>query len=106
MTHSPITIKFSHRYKKMPEGFELSRLTGIDVVNLEELDSDFLAQDTAIVGGGHYPLPRRGKFMILYIETSRLGINLCGWQTIRRWTEKKEAYYRKHIGEVVECKVV
>lgn len=102
----PIAIKFSHRYKKMPEGFENSRLTSIDIVNIEDLDPDFLEADTAIVGGGHYEIPNRGRFMILYLETLRPGMNPWGWQTIRRWTERKAAYYRKHIGEMVRCEIV
>ncbi len=95
-------IKFSHQYHKMPPDYRISRLTDIQIVHLEDLDSAFIEKDTAIVGGGHYPLPAKGKFMILWLESSIMNIR---WQTIRRWTRSKEAYYRRYIGKLVDIEI-
>ena len=81
-----------------------THLTDVELVNLEDLDPAFLEADTAIRGGGHYPLPKKGKFMILWLFTTD-GIAAHRWQTIRRWTPEKEAYYRKHVGEAVRIGV-
>ena len=95
-------IKFIHLYEKMPPDFQVSRLTNVEVVNLEDLDPLFLERDTAIQEGGHYSLPKKGKYMILYLESGVMNIR---WQTIRRWTPGKEKYYRKYIGKLVNCQV-
>lgn len=96
-----ITIKFSHKYKKMPPGYERSLLTGISVVDIQSLNPDFIEADTAIVGGGNYPLPLHGRGIII-----RLATNGTRWTTIRRWTAEKEALYKDHLGEEVECRIV
>ena len=99
-----ILIKFSHQYVKFPPSFDDTYLTDVEVVNLEDLDPAFLEADTAIVGGGHYPLPKKGRYMILRLFTTD-GLDVHRWQTIRRWTPEKEAYYREHIGEQVKIEV-
>ncbi len=95
-------IKFSHLYEKMPPDYLISRLTNVEVVNLEDLDPVFLERDTAIQGGGHYSLSKKGKYMILWLGSSSKHEK---WQTIRRWTPGKEKYYRKYIGKLVNCEV-
>jgi len=98
-----LTIKFSHTYEKFPPSLENTFLVDVEAVNLEDLDSEFLEKDTKIVGGGHYPLPEKGKYLILWLES---GVEpTYPWQTIRRWTKGKEGYYRSHIGERVICDV-
>ena len=95
------TIKFSHKYTKMPDGFERSRLIAVFVTDRDKLCKEFIEYDTAIVGGGHYPLPR-GKLLVLLLqvmESSQL------WNTMRRWTPEKEQYYRGSCGERAECEV-
>ena len=100
-----ITIRFSARYEKMPQfSFEVTKLTAVELVNLEDLDPKFLERDTAIVGGGHYKLPKHGKYMILRLLTSRPG-TIWPWQTIRRWTAEKETHYRSHVGEIVNIEI-
>jgi len=94
-----ISIRFSHKYVKMPQDFEISTLTSVENVNLEYLDPAFLERDTAIVGGGHYPLPKKGRYMILWLESPSGAV----WQTIRPWNPGKEKYYESHIGELVRC---
>ena len=99
-----ITIKFSHKYTKMPfcnDNFGAhTYLTEVEPVNLEDLDPEFIRKDTEISGGGHYPLPKRGKYMILWLFTTD-GLKAHRWQTIRRWTPEKENYYVSHINEMV-----
>ncbi len=93
-----ITIRFSNLYIKMPPVFERLVLAGLKLVNLEDIYPAFLEADTAIVGGGHFPLSSGGRYMILRLDT-----NGRIWQTIRRWTPQKEAYYHSRIGEAVRC---
>ena len=103
-----ITIEFSHWYKKFPKSFEGTKtsLVGVKVVNLEDLDKKFIEEDTAILGGGHYELPATGKYMILGLITTKVGVRCIHvWQTIRRYTPEKEAYYRAHVNEEVRIEV-
>jgi hypothetical protein len=96
-------IKFSHHYVKMPSDFKTSVLTDIEIIHLENFCKSFIERDTAITGGGHYKLPSTGKFMLLSLRSLLWGRH---WQTIRRWTPRKEAYYRSHVGEIVSCEIV
>ena len=97
------TIKFSHHYEKMPPDFRVSRLTDLQVEKIKYLAPEFLDADSRIVGGGNYPLPRSGLVIILWLESSVMNIR---WQTIRRWSSEKEKYYRKYIGQLVDCEIV
>lgn len=102
---SMITIKFSHQYVKFPPWLDDTILYDLEIVDMEDLDPKFIEEDTAILGGGHYPLPKKGKFLILRLcSYSPMG-EMKTWQTIRRWTPEKEAYYRKHIKEQVKIEV-
>jgi len=101
-------IKFSHKYNKFPQGFAKSRLIEVIPVNLEDLSTDFRIYDTQYTEGpvtSWYPLPLKGKYMILmlYSEGGHL------WTTIRSQRGMKGvdklAYYRSHIGEVFDCVV-
>jgi hypothetical protein len=117
-----ITIKFAHKYLKFPPKLELRRtyLAKIDIVNLEDLDKIFLDNDTAYSDDenhiNYYPLPKKGKYMILYLISiykipegirsfSPSILKMHRWQTIRRWTPEKEKYYRSHIGEEVKIEI-
>lgn len=99
-----ITIKFSKIYKKFPPTFEGTYLTDVELVNLEDLDPDFLEYDTVATDGSHYALPKKGRYMILWLFTTD-GLAAHRWQTIRRWTSEKEAYYRAHVNEEVRIEV-
>ena len=92
-------IKFSHLYEKMPKDFGLSKIVCVDVVNIEDLLYEFVQRDTAIVGGGHYPLPIKGKFLVISLQSA----SKHNWQTIRRWTQKKELFYKEWVGKFVDC---
>ena len=102
-------IKFSHKYNKFPQGFAKSRLIEVIPVNLEDLGTNFRIYDTQYTEGpviSWYPLPLKGKYMILmlYSEGGHL------WTTIRSQRGMKGidklAYYRSHIGEVFDCEVI
>lgn len=82
-------IKFSHRYHKMPPAPDPSRLIEVLVANRATLHSAFVEYDTAIIGGGNYPLPG-GKVLVLLLQAESGEL----WTTIRRWTPDKEQYYR------------
>ena len=100
-----ITIMFSNYYNKFPDSFNNTKLINVEIVNLEELNPEFLEQDTAIKGGGHYKLPKYGKYMILWLETTYIDGNIHFWQTIRRWTQSKEIYYKNNINKLVNIEV-
>ena len=98
-----MTIKFSHVYKKMPPSINLepTYLVGVSVCDIEKLPVEFLVFDTAILSGGAYPLPKKGKYIVLTLNT---GIQT--WTTIRRWTHRKYTYYADNLGQLVNVAVV
>lgn len=103
------TIKFSHRYMKMKDGFEQSTLLDVLPVKLEDLSIRFLEYDTVYIDENgnheHYPLPTKGDYMILVLQNHTIDYNGVMWTTIRRRTPEKEKYYRNLIGSVLECKI-
>jgi len=102
-----ITINFSHHYKKMPAGFERSRLLEVIPVRLEAIGEHFREYDTTYIEDGeekHYFLPATGDYMILLLLSSTGNL----WTTIRSSRTRdrdKLKYYRGHIGEVCNCQV-
>lgn len=96
------SIRFSHRYTKMPRKISGTFIENVEVNYLEKLDPEFIKKDTAIRGGGHYPLPETGKVIIIWLWTPDTNFTKSHrWQTIRPWTEQKEKYYKKLVGEEV-----
>lgn len=102
-----LIINFSHKYNKMPFGFQSSKLLEVLPVRLEDLSPEFLRYDTSYLDGGEekqYVLPKSGAYMILLLQA----ISGAGpiWTTIRsQWPPEKLEYYRSHIGEVFECQI-
>lgn len=98
------TIKFSHKYFKMPDGYEKSTLLQVLNINRDEISDSFYDYDTTYATGfnetARYPLPP-GKLIILMLK-SKTGLL---WTTIRRWTPEKEKYYQSIVGHVVDCVV-
>ena len=99
-------VKFSHWYFKFPQ-FRLDEtyLLGVSICNLEDLPEYFIDYDTKYVkglSGGFYPLPEKGKYMILFFFSGSDEL----WTTIRRWTPRKEKYYKSLIGQRVEIEVL
>lgn len=110
-----LKMKFSHRYDKMPKGFENSRLLDVIPIKLQDLSIEFIVYDTHYsddeLSDGFYPLPAKGDYMILLLRCEDdFGIDRNIWTTIRsqkgRGGIDKLAYYRKNIGEVFDCVVI
>jgi len=104
-------IKFSHFYTKMPRDYQHSKLLDVLPVKLEDLSLDFILYDTAYEEAGeikYYPLPGKGNYMVLMLQAGSGKGKI--WTTIRsqhgRGGIDKLSYYRKHIGEICECRVV
>ena len=91
-----LTIKFSHKYDKLRamDEHEQPKLLQVLDVELSDLSPDFLDYDTAIVGGGYYKLPKKGKYLLLMFEGNH-GL----FTTLRAaWPPQKAAFYRNNIG--------
>lgn len=93
-------IKFSHRYQKMPPGFERSQLLEVLIADKNDLSEPFKNYDT-FYHTGFYELPK-GKLLILLLRTQSGRYANSLWTTIRRWTPEKEAYYHKMRGEIFD----
>lgn len=94
-----LTISFSHRYQKMPDGFERSKLLEVIPIDLKDLSDEFREYDTNF-SGGNYPLPKSGKYLILMLLSEKKHL----WTTIRRaYPPEKETYYRSQIGKIFDC---
>lgn len=93
------TIKFSHRYKKMPKVLEPTFITEIRKVHFNDLTPEFIKADTETVNGDFYTLP---PIMLIIIELWTNGIK---WQTIRPWNEEKEKYYKSLRGQEVKIEI-
>ena len=102
-----LRINFSHLYKKMPFGYESSKLLDVLPIRLEDLSPEFLRYDTSYLDGGEekqYQLPKSGAYMILLLQASSGAGPL--WTTIRsQWPPEKLEYYRGKRGEVFECRI-
>lgn len=103
----PNRINFSHLYRKMPFGFQSSKLLEVLPVRLEDLSQEFLRYDTSYLDGGEekqYVLPKSGAYMILLLQASSGAGPI--WTTIRsQWPATKLEYYKSHVGEVFECRI-
>lgn len=82
----------------------------IFVCDVKDLGERYIKWDTAYYGQHgkveYYPLPT-GKVIVIYLMTSNEALEEAyTWQTIRRWTPKKEDYYRNLIGQEVEILIV
>lgn len=97
-------IKFSAKYKKMPqEHLEKTRLLAVFKVDRSQLSAPFLEWDTKYADKpGSFQLPKGKEFLVLMLLTEeRL------WTTIRAaWPPEKEAYYRSHVGEQIEIEII
>lgn len=93
------TIKFSHKYKKMPVVLSPTFLKGVRLKHYNELTEDFIKLDTETVDGKFYQLP---KTQLLILDLWSEGTY---WHTVRRWTSEKEKYYRSLVGQEVKIVV-
>lgn len=92
-------IKFSHKYFKMPKSFDNSFLLDVWIQNIEDMSKEFLHHDTHH-SKGWYKLPKKGKYLVLFIRSGK-----TMWATLRRWTPKKEKYYKGLIGRAIEIEI-
>lgn len=103
------TIKFSHRYEKMPYEPKTAVLIGVEALDVKELPPDFLDFDTQYrdkQGMQNYPLPKKGEVIVLFLwGKCDNGLHFL-FTTIRRMNEMKWDYYHDSIGEtfVIEIK--
>jgi hypothetical protein len=94
-----LTITFSHLYYKMPVLDVMlaykTELLHVFVEDIGTIGKEFREYDTHIYPGfDYYPLPKKGRFLILILYTHGFL-----WTTMRRWTQYKEKYYCDNIGK-------
>lgn len=90
-----ITIKFSHKYKKMPPVLTGTYIKDIAIIDYKDLTPEEIKLDTETVDGQFYELP---KTRLIWIK---LWSEFGEWGTLRRYTPEKYKYYRSHVGEEV-----
>lgn len=96
------TIKFSHRYKKMPANVEKvsTFIKDVAIIDYNQLTPEQIEEDTVTVDGNHYPLPRT---RLIWIKLWTIGMQKHAvWTTLRRWTPQKFEYYSGLVGHEVK----
>ena len=96
------TIRFSHKYSKMPIDFGVSKLLEVFVTDAGYLHEEFKDYDTSYGDRENYPLPT-GKVIVMLLRTS---VDNVLWTTIRRHTSSKYDYYKGLRGSYVKCVVI
>ena len=92
------TIKFSHRYHKMPLNLEGTYLLDVWPKHYSEMSPGFIDYDTKFEGG-NYELPKGQLIVLLLYTDGQL------WTTIRTATKGKQDYYKSLIGQEVKIEV-
>ena len=98
------TIKFSHRYNKLPDTIKSGdKVTLLEVLNsrFQDLHQSFIRYDATTDKGELYPLPKTGACLVL-IFLFKGDI----FTTVRRQTPEKERYYQGLRGEVLRLEIV
>lgn len=92
-------IKFSHYYQKLPTINEV-KLIEVIKTHYKNLSEPFIEYDTKYwddkLRVKHYKVPETDLLLLIFE---------CGgmiFTTLRRWTPKKEKYYRNQIGKEFE----
>ena len=100
------TIKFSHKYDKMPEDVSDTYLIEVLTANKKDLHSAFIDHDTAY-GLNNYELPNGGLLILILKSYIRCAVGEVEevWTTVRRQTPEKEAYYRNLRGTKVQIQI-
>jgi hypothetical protein len=94
-------IKFSHkRYTKLAIQTECARLLQVFIADYSELSKEFIEYDTSYWDEEvkFYELPKT-KLLILLFQDEDNGYLFT---TVRRWTPRKEEYYRSLQGEILD----
>jgi len=97
------TIKFSHRYTKLPSTIKSGgHVLLLEVLNsrFQDLHHAFIWYDATTDKGELYPLPKTGGCLVLIFQ-----FNNDIFTTIRRHTPEKENYYRGLRGEVLRLEI-
>jgi len=96
------TISFSHKYFKMPDGYEISTVLQVIPIESKDISDSFYDYDTTYPIDfnevAKYPLPK-GKLLIIFLK-SKSGLL---WTTIRSWSFEKEKYYKLLYNQRVNC---
>jgi hypothetical protein len=104
------SIKFSHRYTKMPGRVQHGSIVRlIEVLNsrFEDLHPAFINYDTTTVEGETYPLPKKGNCLVLlFIGDGVTWDSAELFTTVRRSTLGKERYYKGLRGEQMIMNIV
>lgn len=87
-------IKFTYKYKKMPENPSPSKLLEVIPIDLADISKDFRHYDATAENGEKYLLPKEGEYILLLLlsKDNRL------WTTLRGFTMMKYMYYRSMRG--------
>ena len=93
-----LTIKFSHRYFKLPD-VDKAILLHVFVDDFSNIKPEFYDYDTAFKSPtsfltAHYELPKEGKCIVLLFEAGGRAFT-----TIRRHTPEKYEYYHSNVGK-------
>ena len=98
------TIKFSHRYTKLPDTINSGdEVTLLEVLNsrFQDLHTVFIRYDATTDKGDLYPLPKTGGCLVLIFQ-----FNNDIFTTVRRETPEKEKYYKDLRGEVLRLEIM
>jgi hypothetical protein len=104
------SIKFSHRYTKLPGRVQHGSIVRlIEVLNsrFEDLHPAFTDYDTAVINDIDYPLPKKGNCLVLLFIGDGITWDAAElFTTVRRATPGKEMYYKKQRGEQMIVEIV
>jgi len=97
-------IKFSKDYRKLPyRGLSNARLLLVLKTHYSELSEGFIKYDTEYLdGSGYYELPKTALLLLVFTLNSTFPVIFT---TLRRWTPKKEEYYRSKQGELFKIEI-
>jgi hypothetical protein len=108
------SIKFSHRYTKLPATIKSGdEVTLLEVLNsrFQDLHPAFIRYDATTCKGELYPLPAKGACLVLIFQSTRYkpynnSLNDEIFTTVRRHTPEKEKYYKGLRGEVMRLEMI
>lgn len=103
-------IKFSHEYYKLLgiryNGVDnIATLLEVVDINLEDLSDTMRRYDTCYSENNdnkYYPLPKKGKYLLLIFVMNGSFYTMGVFTTIRRNTPQKRDYYKSCIGQYFE----
>ena len=104
------TIKFSHKYTKMPLNVgngSIVRLIEVIDTKFERLHKSFVDYDTKIYNGEFYDLPKSGNCLILLFIGEGLAFDTGElFTTVRPATPAKKKYYNSLCDKELTVKII